>query len=862
MPSEAPERYGFVPVRAAYLNHEADDTRPAGVDRVGYWNFAGGLDVAFFENLEVHLQTGADAGTGPSVIELTGGWEEGAGSTFFSTDRFDPGHRGFPGDAGIEDVDDYHESDTYLPHARQRWLGLFDFDYPLRWSSGRRSFRSSEPKSGEFVVVYAEHRVDYLSADDLHIRFGLEANTELPEISLSNVVFNAVDEGLGAAESLAEAVGDDAFGAIEAGIEGFSDLLADEAGSLVGEGVDQVMTGVVDDLFDELRMLYANPAGSGFGDVDELVAAYFAIAGAPLPAGGAAAPPPVVPTVEGAMLNLFGAVEGSVGIVPEIDSRLEGVLGGIGALAGDADHGGLIGVDGGGVRGNLASLMENLVGVFAPEFSAVTAGSAHELLIAEAEPVFRDLAANFAELREAIELLRARLGVDLPDVENPFGDDFLDELRVLEERLLAELRARVLAEAEAVVVEYLEELVANLESIYPDPVDAGVYLDGLESEIKARIRREMRDRLVGSDAISSVQEALRNRLRVSHSVFREATDTAFAEVNAIVRRLISETAAGLDDTVRGGFSKLSEIVKTGRVAGHAHVCGDSLCELRLDALVQLGIPEDDPLEFDGYFRILQVQSDGPVGCSQPASLRANEAILGARNASLGWFSSGLRANVEASFGFGERNGGLVPLGFGGSFELTDGAIGFEAAEITKAAGAVKFGLAVGSDGGLTFGENYVALSGRVELSGSELEGGIFVGRSCSLAPVELIDPEVASLLGDLESFTGGYVYGEGWIPIYNYGCAFRVSAGVGAGLFYFAEGPTYGGRMLLGASGEALCAVNIRGEISLVGVKTGDDFKYSGTGRLSGKAGKCPFCLRFNRSIKATYQGGEWDIDY
>ncbi|MDG2122476.1 MAG: hypothetical protein P8J87_02180, partial [Verrucomicrobiales bacterium] len=168
---EAPERYGSVPVRAAHLNHEADDTRPAGVDRVGYWNFAGGLDVAFFENLDVHLQTGADGGTGPSVIEFTGGWEEDGGS-FFNRARFDAGHRGVPGDAGIEDVDDYRESDAYLPHARQRWLGLVDFDYPLRWSSGRRSFRSSEPRTDEFVVVSAEYRVDYLSADDLHIRFG------------------------------------------------------------------------------------------------------------------------------------------------------------------------------------------------------------------------------------------------------------------------------------------------------------------------------------------------------------------------------------------------------------------------------------------------------------------------------------------------------------------------------------------------------------------------------------------------------------------------------------------------------------------------------------------------------------------
>lgn len=865
---EVAERYGFTPVRAAYLNHEADDTRPAGPDRVGFWNFAGGLDVAFFEQLAVHMQTGADGGSGPSIIHMTGGWEDASGGSFFDTARFDPGHRGFPDDPGIGDVDEYRASDAHVPHARQRWLGLVDFDYRVRWSSGRRSFHSVAPVSEEFVVLFAEHRVDYLSAEDLHIRFGLEADMDLPDVSLSNLVFNAVDEGLGAAESVVEAVGEEVFAEIEGGIDGFGDLLADRADALLAGPVDQVLTGVVESLFDQLRLLHTDPGASGFDDVAGLVEAYFEVAGgvAPVEGGPAAAgEPPVVPTVETALLNLFGSVDAPVGVVPEIDGRLDAIVSAVGALVadgGEAPSPGLLGRSAGGDRENLATLVEGLVGAFAPDFAGVTAGTAHALLLAEAEPVFGDVVAQLEELRTAILQLRDRLGADVPTVENPFGEDFIDELEELEQRLLDEVRARVLAEAEAAVRAYLESLVAELESIYPDPADVGAYLDGLEEEIKARIRREVRDRLLAGEVVAELQESLRNRLRVAHGVFREAVDTAFAEVNRIIRRLISETVAAVDDTVRAGISTLSQLVKTGRVAGHAHVCGDSLCELRLDALVQLGIPEDDPLEFDGYFRLLRSRSEGPVGCTFPESSNASEAILGARNAPLGWVSSGLRADVEARFGFGQRNGGFVPLGMGGSFELTEGAIGFEAAEITEAAGTVKFGLAEGPGGGLTFGENYVGLHGRVELSGSALEGGLFLGRSCGPDPILMVDPQAGSLLGDLASFTGGYVYGEGWAPIVDFGCAFRVSAGVGAGLFYFAEGPTYGGRMKLAASGEALCAVSIRGDISLVGIKTGDDFRFSGSGRLKGKAGKCPFCVRFNRTVEATYQGGEWDIDY
>ena len=72
----------------------------------------------------------------------------------------------------------------------------------------------------------------------------------------------------------------------------------------------------------------------------------------------------------------------------------------------------------------------------------------------------------------------------------------------------------------------------------------------------------------------------------------------------------------------------------------------------------------------------------------------------------------------------------------------------------------------------------------------------------------------------------------------------------------------HGPILVLGASGEALCAVNVRGTIDLVGTKTGDDLNFAGRGRLRGKAGPCPFCIRFSETITATYIGGEWDIDY
>jgi hypothetical protein len=85
---------------------------------------------------------------------------------------------------------------------------------------------------------------------------------------------------------------------------------------------------------------------------------------------------------------------------------------------------------------------------------------------------------------------------------------------------------------------------------------------------------------------------------------------------------------------------------------------------------------------------------------------------------------------------------------------------------------------------------------------------------------------------------------------------------VGAGAFYFAEGPTYGGKMMLGISGEALCAVSIGGQVSMIGVMSGGSLRFSGKGTLTGRAGWCPVCLEFSESANITYQDGSWSVDY
>jgi hypothetical protein len=112
------------------------------------------------------------------------------------------------------------------------------------------------------------------------------------------------------------------------------------------------------------------------------------------------------------------------------------------------------------------------------------------------------------------------------------------------------------------------------------------------------------------------------------------------------------------------------------------------------------------------------------------------------------------------------------------------------------------------------------------------------------------------------------VYVEVWIPVSEAllgipaTCFFEISAGVGAGAGYFIEGPTYVGKMLLGAHGEVLCIVSVGGEIKLVGVKNADGLRLKGTGKLTGEIGWCPFCISFSKSVGLEYHNNSWSVDF
>ena len=853
----AEETYELTTIAESYLNqHELTGEQARGQGRL---NFAATVDVPFFRDLKAHLRTTASKNSNPdAVLELMGGWSE-AGQTYFNSNFFDPIHRAFP---SAVDERTYRNATgapgdprPYLVNASQTWLGVVDFDYPLRWSSSLRSFEAFEPESGEqLLIVEIDHQLEYLSAENAEISFGVIYDG-MPRINLSNFVFNQIDEGTGTLQAATDALREEAVGAIDDGITSLEELLSDQVDALIEDFVGTAIDPVVSELYTRLENA-ADTAGSASdwaNDVRNQTRRYLNDATSS------------ADTVRDALNDIASTVEDASSMIFKIDSELAKIQ-----LALRAFHDEIYRTSGGVtidppatpnpddvIRGLLQpedgefTIVENLVQALLAELSGEIgdelAGALDDILaepvgelnrlvneqLDKAEPTLKRLREVIAKLDAQISEVRAALDT---------GGDFLAELQSIAD------------DASDEVDTASDEIQATVESFLLTDIPEPTFFDDYsEAEIKQRIRDEIKDRMRELRFLKEYQLVLRQKLYDIDLAIKEGVDNAFAQVNTILKDLVGEFLAELDDEINGFLGDFGDVLGAGELDGFAHINGDALRLLRIDAYLQMKVPDD--LEFNGFLQIKQLESDGTGGCSYgDVGELSTEITLGAFGVPVSWLSPGMVIDVEGKVTFADK-----PIGLGGAFEMVEGEVGFEAFTITDLGAAMSFGQT----------ENYLAAKVGLEFQSYALAGGIFFGKTCDIAPLMLVNEQVASVLGEPNpTFTGAYVYGEAHIPISEVllgipaSCMFQITAGVGAGAFYFVEGPTYGGQMLLSAAGEVLCLVSVKGEVSLVGAKVADDFRFSGEGRLSGKAGACPFCIKFGKTVGLEYQNNSWDFDF
>ena len=410
-----------------------------------------------------------------------------------------------------------------------------------------------------------------------------------------------------------------------------------------------------------------------------------------------------------------------------------------------------------------------------------------------------------------------------------------------------------------------------------DPATLNSLQSNVENTIKSYISSLPKNQIQNLDA-----EDLTNQ--IINQMFNSAL---FVDLNQQTMALVAPVKNTMDDLVTGtldsinqeimnfldeidanineAFGDLNGVagVSAAEIKGYAIISYDYLEHLHIDASFTMKSP--DEVTYHAYLDMLRQKAEsddtfcGVALDGQPVM----DVTIGADGIGLSWGVSEIEVDIAINLMFL----GSKLSNFGGSIQMVGGQLGFESFAIVPPTG---FGVAVG------IFENYLWAQASVRFDSYKLYGGLFLGKSCDLDPLLIIDPEVGSIL-QIDSMTGVYCYGQGSFPIYNAGCLFKVGVEVGAGGWYFTEGPSYGGKFVGGIYGQLACVVSAKGQLRLIGGKDQAGWFFSGNAWVAGGIGFCDpedwdslseafdddWCLVCGANLKIYYRDGQpWDISY
>lgn len=842
------EVYSLAPVTAAYYN----DFRTATNEAFGWINFAAKTDVPFFEDLMVHAHTGAKQDDETSLIHLMGGWPNESGDPskgwqdnenrhFFNYALFDPANRGYPEQVTVADYRDMLD-DQYRVRAQRRWQKVVRFDYPLRWLNASRIFRSFEPKENNYFILRTHGETKHLTPHHADLVVGTQFDL-LPHANFVNAFF-FLAENTGISDAITDAIGVTDHETIAEGLNAMDELLAARMEEFIGRVLDEAFgkpNQGGDTLLNELYELVKDEYEAEF-DINN---------------------PKVWFTDDG---NFFLStykpkIKTKLGeLADDLDKPILKVLGEyLGKFqSGINGVGKLIGKDG-GKRDKALKFVQKLFANYAAEHQWFADYPVVEALLEDGEGSLNRIGETLTKLAGVIGHIKDHMN-NLGSLQNPGG------LGIEIKDLLQDSGPELDDAAEAIaggVEDFFEEVVYETDSPFAD-------YD--ELTIKTMIRQHVINHFLDSPVAADIQSILRQRLYDNDAAAREAIDAIFQEVNLILREILKASASELAEEFSDMLGDLKSSIAAASIDGHAHIKDDSLTLLRIDLKAKVAMK--DKLEFGAFVQIKELNSDGTKGCYDEYGSAA-EVSFGAQDVKLSWIGDGLKLNANAKFTFsGVTDDGPGLIGVGGGFDIT-GSLKLATLELKRLAAAFAVGLE----------ENYLSGFGQMKVQGWEVAGGAFFGRTCTLDPIKLWDPDVAGALGDPQpSFTGFYTYGEGWVPVNELigipsSCLFRLAGGFGFGCGMFIEGPVFVAKMMYGVSGDLLCLVSVKGQ--LVGVATVDlknllepgadgegssdhglpSVTVKGIGKLTGKLGFCPVCLKFSKQKGITFKDGKWKFD-
>lgn len=799
--------YAATPVNDAYLNDYRFQT-----NGTGFMNLALKLDVPLFEDLRVHAHTSAMKDDPEPPVHLMGGWpDEGFGTdtqNFFTVNPFDAGNHGLP-EAPELTLAKYRsgESDTstkYRVRAQKLWMERVRFDYPLKWNGTTKQFVGVEPKKIDLFVVSVEHHLKHLNHESAEISFGAQYDG-FPVANIANFVF----EKLEGYEELLEGVVSTEI--LKAGNLALEELLSTNHRDLFKGAFDKSMPPAMDALHAALLANWDPAARNWKQPVAGVIAPLFAADGA----------------VRKGVMKPMEFSEGVPLIMEEVNLRLKQVRDMIGEIRKVTK------VAGSGVHEEFLKVAVKGAQTYAKKFDDAEFADEVEKLAEKSGPALDNIseaAANLDELLAALEKELAKLGKITLEIEGEVG-----KVQGALDQTFVKMQGDIVAWSGTVKV--------GLD----DP-----FLNQTPAALKSIFRQKCEDRFHGSVAAEISQRVFKQWFYELDERIRSAMDTAFAELNGVLREALAPIFSAIDQRVEEMLGEdVGKTLGAAELKGHAHVKGDSITLLRLDGKLEMNL--SDKMKLAGYLQVKELNSENTAAECLPSTGKTVEVTAGAEDVSLEWAYPGLRASLNSKFVIENLPGSTRLRGMGAGFELT-GKLKFGNQFIIEELGAA-----------MMFGaeENYFSAALAMKVGkGFGAKGGVMFGRTCSLLPF-FWDQDVAKVLGD-PPFTGAYGYGEFTIPINQLigiksTCFFTLTATVGSGIGVFAEGPTYVAKMKLGVHGEVLCIVSVTGEIVLVGVSNPSGPRLLGSGKLEGTIGYCPlFCIKFKKTASMQYENGKW----
>lgn len=853
----------------------------SGASGTGFVTFAATIDIPYFVDLQVQAITSATPGNIANFY-LTPGWEDSNNNTFFTNAGFDPDHRGFPS-AGItfEEFRQPNENtnEDFLIKAEQKLFNIINLRYPLKWDISSRRFSSMSSQKQELFVTQVEHQIEWMDAKFANISFGAEYDG-LPQLKLSNYLNNQIDN---AADIIASEFNSLAKTAVDKAIEEMEKMLEDSLEKVIDPMVDAAAQpgGPIPLLHQTILNIGA--ANNDYQVFRNQLQTTLTDPTSILYESGVL--DPILAELEKAGM----ATQDAQSFIKQLDDALKDIVKGIDAIAqgveivgdevqfratlpsdgqitGSEDFvPGLLFKD-----GDQRNIIQNVVNALLNQFLGPELQSVIAPLLADATSALNDelnsLLTNLDPTLDQIRVVLLQVRDVVTEIQGVVSQALgvADKIaKVIEDAktggLLADLIEPVGQKAWSKFLQLEAALGIDAATAAADQIDA--VLGGLSlDEFVQLLKDELKAGIMGSDIVEQMQFLLRQTLYDLKDRITSTIQSVLDEISQVLKEVVGKTVGELEEQINPLSGLVSKYMGSGEITGYAEINGDSLRKLRLDAKMQFELPEEMSLHV--YLEILAYSSEDNFvesGCIEPGE-KAVEVRIGAQDVAIEWISD-IRINLEVKMSLKDSLDDAfdfpVPNGVGGKFEMTDGVLNFQTFKVLEFGATIAVG----------FDETYIGAKARATFSSYEVAAGIFFGRTCTLEPLLFVDPDIGDVVTAGTTFTGAYVYGEVWLPISELvlgipaSCLFRIDAGVGAGAFFFLEGPTFGGKIFLGVSGEALCLVSIRGEVKMIVASQAGALRGAGTGKFSAKVGWCPFCIKFSKSVKIKYDNGNWSID-